>query len=96
MSVDPLSTPIEFLTMARTTPAETTSRGTWVAVGVAAALLLGRVVLWLLVRLLLFLTLLAIVGMILAIGFALGSHWDGVAGAAACSAEVSAVVPGHR
>lgn len=51
-------------------------RGTVVAVVAAVSLLLGRLVLWLLVQLLKFLVLLAVVGVILAIGFEVGNNWD--------------------
>ncbi|HST67237.1 MAG TPA: hypothetical protein VLM05_18820 [Mycobacteriales bacterium] len=57
-------------------------RGTLVAVAAAVALMLGRLVLWLLVQLLKFLILLVIVGAILAIGFEVGSNWDGMSAAA--------------
>jgi hypothetical protein len=67
----------------RVQPAGATSRGTWVAVGTAVALLLGRALLWLLVQLLKLLVLLAIVGAILAIGFEAGSRWDAMSGATA-------------
>jgi hypothetical protein len=58
------------------------ARGTVVAMAAAAALLVGRLLLWLLVQLLKFLVLLAIVGVILAIGFEVGSNWDALSGAA--------------
>jgi hypothetical protein len=79
MSVTPDPVQIDLLGMSGTT---SEPRGTLVAVAAAVALLLGRLVLWLLVQLLKFLVLLAVVGAILAIGFEVGSNWDAVSGAA--------------
>ena len=73
---------IDLSAMGSVLPAEATPRGTWLAVGSAIALLLGRALMWLLVQLLKFLLLLAIVGTILAIGFEVGNHWNDVSGAA--------------
>jgi hypothetical protein len=89
MTVNPAPAHIDLLGMARVATPETTARGTWLAVGAAVALMLGRALLWLLVQLLKFLVLLAIVGTILAVGFEVGSHWDTLSGAAATApAEV--------
>jgi hypothetical protein len=79
---------IDLSAMGSVLPAETTPRGTWLAVGTAIALLLGRALMWLLVQLLKFLLLLAIVGTILAIGFEVGSHWDDASGAAPAVTEL--------
>jgi hypothetical protein len=95
MTVTPDPGHIDLLGMARLAPAEVTPRGTWVAVGAAVALLLGRALLWLLVQLLKFLVLLAIVGAILAIGFEVGNHWDTVTGAATPGAA-EAPGPAHH
>lgn len=82
MSVTPDPVQIDLSSMS-STPAE--SGGTWVAVAAAVALLLGRLVLWLLVQLVKFLVLLVIVGTILLIGFEIGSNWDAVSGAASAT-----------
>jgi hypothetical protein len=82
MTVAPVAAQIDLLAMPHAAPIGAPARGTWVAVGAAVALLLGRALLWLLVQLLKFLVLLAIVGAILAIGFEVGSHWDAVSGQA--------------
>jgi hypothetical protein len=57
------------------------ARGTLLAVGAAAALMLGRLLIWLFVQLVKFLVLLVIVGAILAIGFEVGSNWEAISGA---------------
>ena len=88
MTVAPLPAQIDLLGMARVAPPETPARGTWVAVGAAVALTLGRLLLWLLVQLLKFLLLLVVVGAILAIGFEVGSHWDAVAGQSEITGQV--------
>ena len=87
MTVAPVPAQIDLLGMARAAPAQVTPRGTWLALGAAAALLLGRALLWLLMQLLKFLVLLAIVGAILAIGFEVGSHWDVAAGQAGVTGQ---------
>ena len=88
MTVAPVPAHIDLLGMARVAPPEATPRGTWLAVGTAVALMLGRALLWLLVQLLKFLVLLAIVGAILAIGFEVGTHWDTVTGQAGVTGQV--------
>ena len=82
MTVAPVAAQIDLLAMPHAAPIGAPARSTWVAVGAAVALLLGRALLWLLVQLLRFLVLLAIVGAILAIGFAVGAHWNASAGQA--------------
>jgi hypothetical protein len=96
MTVAAVSGQIDLLATARASSVGTTARGTWVAVGAAVALLLGRALVWLLVQLLKFLVLLAIVGAILAIGFELGSHWDSLTGAAPAAVESTPAGPTHQ
>lgn len=81
MSVTPAPVHIDLLGMSGATSQG--QRGTWVTVAAAVALLLGRLVLWLLVQLLKFLVLLVVVGVILFIGFEVGSNWDTVSAMAA-------------
>ena len=82
MTLAAITARVDLLGIGHTAPPQATPRGIWVAVGAAIALLLGRALLWLLMQLLRFLLLLAIVWAILAIGFAVGSHWDVAAGQA--------------
>jgi hypothetical protein len=84
MTVAAITARVDLLGASHTVPPQATPPGIWLAVAAAIALLLGRALLWLLIQLLKFLLLLAIVGAIFAIGFAVGSHWD----VAASHAEV--------
>jgi hypothetical protein len=81
--------------MSRVTSADSGPRGTWVAVGAAITLLLGRALLWLVLQLIKVLLVLAVVAMIFAIGFGIGQSWDTVIGAPV-KAEIPSVAPIHH
>jgi hypothetical protein len=81
MTVAPVLVHIDLLAMSRTTLGDSNPPGTWVAVAVAVALMLGRVLLSLAILLLKVLVLLAIVAAIFAIGFEVGVKWDAATGA---------------
>jgi hypothetical protein len=97
MTVTPVPVHIDLLGMSRVTSADTSARGTWVAVGVAIALMLGRVLLSLAILLLKVLVLLAIVAAIFALGFEVGIKWDAATGVPSpATAEIPPLGPLHH